>query len=93
MRNDGKVYMAFDSFYNIDENGNFTTDSLSSTISSAVNSIRLPRHSHAYDLWVELDTLDIIGEEDVNLNAIKWRYTTGSSSEMSLSNRDKEKIK
>jgi len=59
MKNDGRVYMAFDTFYNIDENGNLTEENLSQTIASAVNSIRLPRHTHEFDLWVEMEVIDI----------------------------------
>lgn len=87
MKNDGRVYMAFDTFYNIDENGNLTEENLSQTIASAVNSIRLPRHTHEFDLWVEMEVIDI------DTNSLYYRRIGAPGDNIALPDDEKEIVK
>ena len=79
MTNDGQVSMDFDKF--VDMEGK----SLTKTIESAVNSIRLPRHSHQYDLWIEVETVN------PKLEDITYRISSGSP-DIHINERDKASI-
>ena len=78
MTNDGTVYMDFNNFKDMNNN------SIIETITNAVESIKLIRHNHSFDLYVELEVYHFIDNCTISYSGIGSGTISGQEKQTAI---------